>query len=119
MIVRDGSVLVCQRAGGKHLAGQWEFPGGKVEDGEDFPAALAREIEEELGCRVAVGEELAAVEHHYPELAIRLRPFICEIADGEPEAREHAAVAWVRPEQLGEVELAEADRKVAAVMDPP
>ena len=115
-MVREGKVLVCQRAKGKHLAGQWEFPGGKVEDGEGYEAALAREIDEELGCRVGVGEALKPVEHHYPEVSIRLRPFLCTVAEGEPEAHEHAAVAWVLPGELGAWELAEADRAIAAMI---
>lgn len=109
-------MLVCQRAEGKHLAGQWEFPGGKVEEGEGFEEALVREIDEELGCRVAVGTALKPVEHRYSEVSIRLHPFLCTVADGEPEALEHAAVAWVKPGGLSAFGLAAADCKIAAML---
>ena len=116
VIERDGRVLLCQRAEGKQLAGQWEFPGGKVEDGEEMGAALEREIREELGCGVAVGEALAPVEHTYPEVAIRLWPFRCVVVDGEPQALEHAALEWVEAGRLGEWSLAVADVKVARLV---
>ena len=64
IIMRDHQVLLCQRAPGKHLAGSWEFPGGKVEEDEETVAALQREIREELACTVEVGEALPALEHH-------------------------------------------------------
>ena len=112
LILREGRVLVCQRAGGKHLAGLWEFPGGEGDEGEGREEALVREIREELGCEVLVGKGLEAVEHEYAEVAIRLWPFWCELGEGEPEALEHAAMRWVTPENLGGVELAPADVKV-------
>lgn len=109
VIRREGKVLVCQRAAGTQLAGLWEFPGGKREEGESAEEALRREIWEELGCGIVVGEALEAVEHEYPELRIRLRPFWCEVGEGEPVALEHAALRWVAAGELGGVELAPAD----------
>ncbi|NNC87769.1 MAG: (deoxy)nucleoside triphosphate pyrophosphohydrolase [Akkermansiaceae bacterium] len=114
VIVKDGRVLLCRRAAGSHLAGQWEFPGGKVEDGEGPEAALDREIREELGCRVEVGRPFVPVEHHYPEIAIRLRPYRCRLLDGAPEALEHEEIAWFAPGDLAEAGLAGADEGVAA-----
>jgi 8-oxo-dGTP diphosphatase len=94
------------------LAGEWEFPGGKVEAGEEGREALAREIGEELACEVEVGEELAAVEHRYPEVAIRLRPFVCTVAGGEPQALEHEEIAWFAAGEIASLALAAADREV-------
>lgn len=116
VIVEDGRVLLCKRADGMHLAGHWEFPGGKVEEGEGAREALAREIREELGCRIVVGEALSPVEHVYPDLALRLRPFRCVVCEGRPEALEHEEIGWFRREELGELGLAGADVEVAALL---
>lgn len=115
VIMREGRVLIAQRATG-HLAGLWEFPGGKVDAGESAEEALEREIREELGCGVMVGEAMSPVEHDYPELSIRLRPFWCAVGEGEPVALEHAAIRWVERGRLMEEELAPADVKVAGVV---
>jgi 8-oxo-dGTP diphosphatase len=97
-LVEDGRgrVLACCRGPGRALAGQWEFPGGKVEPQEDAQLALVREIREELGCSVHLVEPLTPVEHHYPEVHIRLLPWRAALLDGSvPEAREHAELRWV------------------------
>ncbi len=112
VVARGGRVLVCRRPAGAHLAGHWEFPGGKVEDGEDPDQALVREIREELACTVVVGQALGAVEHSYPDLKIRLQPFRCTILRGEPRALEHEELGWFAPEEMNELELAGADRAV-------
>ena len=112
VVIREGAVLLCRRAAGMHLAGHWEFPGGKVEPGEDDRVALQREIQEELGCEVEVGASLPVVEHRYDELSIRLRPFRCVVEIGVPRALEHEEVAWFDPEAIRDLELAAADRRV-------
>ena len=110
-VIRDqeGRFLVCKRAEGKALAGSWEFPGGKVESGEDFQSALQREIMEELACEIEVGEQLPAVEHHYPDYSIRLLPFFCSISRGTPTALEHAEILWATPDQCRLLQWAPAD----------
>lgn len=112
VIRSEEGILLCRRAEGVHLAGHWEFPGGKVEEGEDPREALAREIREELACEVRVGSALRVVEHSYPEIAIRLQPFACTISSGQPEALEHAEIGWYSPEAVGALGLAGADREV-------
>ena len=114
VLQRGERVLLCERAEGSHLAGHWEFPGGKVEPGEARAAALEREIAEELGCTVRATEELVAIEHCYPELAIRLHPIRCVLVNGEPAALEHRSLGWFLPSEWPALDLAEADRKVAA-----
>lgn len=115
IIDAEARVLICQRAEGKAQAGFWEFPGGKVEADETPEAALQRELLEELGCHCEVHEEWSTVRHDYPDFRIRLRPFRCSLSQGSPEPRvlEHAAMRWVKPEDLCHHELAAADRPVA------
>ena len=112
IVRREGRILVARRPPGKRLGGLWEFPGGKVEDGEQPEAALHRELAEELGCAVAVLESGPAVGHEYEWGRIRLHPFVCELAGpDEPFAHEHTALRWVGMEELLalELELAPAD----------
>lgn len=108
-VFREATVLVAKRLPGGRHGGLWEFPGGKVEAGEDPRAALARELAEELGITASVGEPLASVEWDYPERSILLDVYRCEIADGEPEPRECAEVAWVTGEELRRLAMPEAD----------
>ena len=103
-----GELLLCQRPEGKAQAGLWEFPGGKVDEGESLLEALKRELREELGCAVSVADALTPVVHHYDGFSIRLIPFLCRCAS-EPKALEHQAIEWVVLEELGAFELAPAD----------
>ena len=116
-MVEDRRVMLCKRAAGMHLAGHWEFPGGKIEAGESAREALGREIREELGCEVDVGEALDPVEHRYPDLAVRLRPFMCVVRDGAPVALEHETLGWFTRDELPELALAGADLKIVAGLD--
>lgn len=115
-VIRDagGRVLAAQRPAGKAQAGCWEFPGGKIEPGESAEAALIREIREELGCTLAVGAPLTAVDHPYPGGVIRLRPFVAEITSGQPEAHEHSALRWVNRTEAVALDWAPADLPILA-----
>jgi 8-oxo-dGTP diphosphatase len=110
----DGRVLACRRPDGGHLAGFWEFPGGKVEDGETPAAALARELREELGIEVAVGESLTAVTWDYGRGPFRLLPFHCRILHGTPAPLEHSEIRWCRPAEANHLAWAAADEPVLA-----
>lgn len=112
IIERDGSFLVAQRPEGKSLALKWEFPGGKVEEGEPALEALHREIREELGITVTVSGMLKPVYHAYPDFSLRLLPFLCAIRSGEPEANEHQALAWITLNSIGDYDFPEADLPV-------
>lgn len=89
-----GKFLACRRAEGRHLAGKWEFPGGKVEPGETPRGALVREIREELGIEVKPGAALSPVVFSYEEKTIRLSPWLCRITAGSIQPRDHSAVRW-------------------------
>jgi mutator protein MutT len=105
---RGGRVLICQRAGGRH-AGRWEFPGGKVEAGESEPAALARELREELGIEAEAGALLLRLHHDYGEGELELAFYEAALRAGEPENRVFAAIAWERVEALAGYAFLEAD----------
>ncbi|MDN4036182.1 NUDIX domain-containing protein [Massilia sp. YIM B02443] len=90
----NGDVLLGQRPQGKPYAGYWEFPGGKVEQGEDVFAALQREFMEELGVQVVSGEAWCCVEHVYEHAHVRLYFYICREWTGEPQSLEGQAFAW-------------------------
>ena len=111
-----GRLLVARRPAGKHLSGFWEFPGGKLEAGETATDALHREIGEELGCTVEVGEALSPVTHAYEKVTVRLIPFLARLAPGSatPVAREHEALRWVTPREMAEIALPEADAPIVA-----
>ncbi len=100
VIERDGCYLISQRLPGDSFGGLWEFPGGAALAGESLEACLAREIQEELGVRVSVGEKLQVIEHSYPTRTIRLHCFLCHILEGEPQAIECSAWRWVSAPEL-------------------
>jgi 8-oxo-dGTP diphosphatase len=113
VIEREGRILIARRRDG-HLAGWWEFPGGKVEPGEGLAECLIRELWEELGIQVEVLAPLTLVEHVYPGKKVRLHAFRCRWLGGEPKTNEHDRIAWVLPEELGAFSLAPADLPIAA-----
>lgn len=105
----EGRYLACKRPHGKHLGGLWEFPGGKVDAGETPQSALARELMEELGILVAVGDALEPVIWNYERGTIRLHPFHCRILEGEPTAIEHEQLFWCPPSGFDTLQWADAD----------
>jgi 8-oxo-dGTP diphosphatase len=117
-ILRDGRVLAARRMFPAEAAGRWEFPGGKVEEGETPEAALVREIREELGCEVAITRALPRSTHDYGTVVIEMIPFVCTLAEGsaEPHPHEHVAVAWCEPARLRDHDLAPADLPVVAAL---
>lgn len=109
IIVRGGKVLAAQRGPGMALEGMWEFPGGKIEQGEHPEAALVREIREELGCAIEVGAHVGTTLHKYDFATIRLSTYYATMTAGEPAAREHAALRWVPLAELSSLTWAPAD----------
>jgi mutator protein MutT len=109
---RNGRYLICQRAARKRYRGLWEFPGGKLHDGESLRDCAARELREELGLRVSAVEE-APLFRHLDDGSGYLIEFVAASADGEPELREHVALAWVTPEECMSYPLAPSDAAFA------
>ncbi len=118
VIEREGLVLVAQRPSHKHLPLKWEFPGGKVEPGEDPAAAIVREIREELGCAIRIVRPLPRFLHDYTRVVIEMIPYVCvlEPQSPEPHPHEHVALAWVPPAGLRAYDLAAADWPVLAAL---
>lgn len=94
LLKENGEALFAQRPAGKPYAGYWEFPGGKVEAGEDIFSALQREFVEELGIQVLQGRAWICVEHVYPHAHVRLHFYLCDAWQGEPQGLEGQAFAW-------------------------
>lgn len=115
-LIRDetGRYLIARRPDSTHLGGLWEFPGGKREPGETLEACLRRELAEELGVEVAVGERVETLTWEYPETTVRLHFYRCRLVSGRVEPRQAQAVAWVEPWRLAEYEFPPADRTLLA-----
>ena len=112
----DGRVLIAQRPEGKALAGLWEFPGGKVEPGERPEQALIRELNEELG--IDVNEACLApfvfASHAYESFHLLMPLYLCRRWSGVVQKREHAALAWVKPNKLSDYPMPPADAPLVA-----
>ena len=120
LIDADDRVLIAQRPEGKAMAGLWEFPGGKVQDGETPEAALIRELEEELGidthesCLAPIG----FASHAYDDFHLLMPLFVCRVWEGTPQPREGQELAWVRPNALRAYPMPPADvPRVAQLQD--
>lgn len=109
-----GMVLAAQRSRSMSMPLKWEFPGGKLHQGESPEECLSRELEEELGIRVRIVKPLPPVIHRYPEFTIELIPFVCTLAGGKLRPTEHSAIAWLPPRVLPELDWAAADIPVVA-----
>ncbi len=112
LIRQDGKLLITKRPAGGHLAGLWEFPGGKQEAGETLEACLEREIREELGIRVKAERCLATVEHEYPTRRITLHLFQCVRVEGQPTGVEGQETRWIDPNDIRRYPFPPADRAI-------
>mgnify|MGYP002520515776 CR=1 FL=1 len=111
VIKKDGEIFTTQRGYGE-FEGLWEFPGGKIEAGEDAKDALVREIQEELGVLVKVNGLICTTEYDYPTFHLTMHCFWCDIIEGEIELREHKSACWLFKDSLGDVEWLPADLEV-------
>jgi mutator protein MutT len=112
----DGRVLIAQRPRGRHMAGRWEFPGGKLAAGEEPLTGLKRELAEELGIAVRAARPLIRLRHTYPERRVLLDVWQVTDYEGEPQALESQALAWARPDDLPQHDLLEADRAIVTAL---
>jgi 8-oxo-dGTP diphosphatase len=110
LILQQGKLLVCQRTRHQTMPLKWEFPGGKIEEGEQPRDALRRELEEELGIVATVGDEVARIQHEYPNGGmVELRFYIVRDYRGELENRIFRDMQWAAPQELPTFDFLEAD----------
>lgn len=112
LIEQNGKILVCQRLDDDRFGSQWEFPGGKVNQGEDKIVALKRELKEELGVEIEVGELISTFEDEIPIMKIHVFLYRCSITSGTPRCLECQDLKWATLEEIGHLDLAPADRKI-------
>jgi mutator protein MutT len=116
LIFRRGKLLIAQRLAGVHLAGLWEFPGGKREAHETFEACLRRELLEELGIEVVVGPLIQSLTHEYPEKKIHLKFYRCVVERGDPKPIGCADAKWITQAELTRFDFPAADEKLLQLL---
>ncbi|MEM9592329.1 MAG: (deoxy)nucleoside triphosphate pyrophosphohydrolase [Pseudomonadota bacterium] len=118
LVDEDNRVLIAKRPEGRHMGGLWEFPGGKVDDGELPEDALIRELAEELGIDVTKSclAPLTFASHGYEDFHLLMPLYVCRIWEGDIEPKEGQELAWVRPNRLREYEMPPADEPLRAVL---
>lgn len=116
IIKKDGLILATQRSATMSLPLKWEFPGGKLEAGESPEACLQRELREELGITVRVGQGLEPVTYKYPTFVVTLYPFACDNLQGSMILHEHSASCWLPPHELPTLDWAEADLPIITLL---
>ena len=108
-IIREGDRVLATQRGYGEFEGMWEFPGGKIEPGEERVEALKREIDEELAVEIVVEELVCTVEYDYPNFHLTMHCYFCFIANGDVELLEHKSARWLRRDELNSVEWLPAD----------
>ncbi len=105
LIERSGRYLVGRRRAGSHLAGYWEFPGGKLERGESASACLRRELREELGVDARIGRRVRTMSFRYPDRRVRIEVYRCSIGSQRPQALAAETIRWVAAERLPKIKM--------------
>jgi 8-oxo-dGTP diphosphatase len=116
IISRDGYILIARRPAGYHLAGLWEFPGGKLEEGETLFECLEREIKEELDIDVRAQRLFMTVRHEYEKKIVSLHVFECAYLRGDPKGMDGQEIRWVRPSELKGYEFPPPDKVVIELL---
>jgi mutator protein MutT len=116
VVEKDGKYLITQRRFDDHLGGIWEFPGGKKSPAESDEVCVARELSEELGITVKVGDHIETIRYAYPDRKLELRFYSCSLTAGEPKAVEVQDFRWVNPSELIYYQFPKADRDLVERM---
>lgn len=112
IIRQNDKILICQRPASKNCGLLWEFPGGKIEAGETGEQCIIRECQEELGVTLHVERELTDITYEYPDCTVHLHFYLCSIAAGVLEKKEHNAITWIVPDDVDQYEFCPADTKM-------
>jgi mutator protein MutT len=105
IVYRSGQLLICRRPAQARLGGYWEFPGGKSENGETMLRCLERELREELDIAAEAVVSMPIIEHDYPDIQVRLHPFLCAYKSGEPKPLGCDELRWIEPRELKNYEF--------------
>lgn len=116
IVNKDNHVLCALRSQSMSLPGLWEFPGGKIEPGEEPKDALVRELQEELNCTVVVGDKVTSVDFEYPAVFVNLTTYYATIVDGTPCALEHEKLVWLEAQDIPQLEWAPADQPTVEII---
>ena len=118
VVKNDDKYLCMQRCRSHYLyiSERWEFPGGKVEQGESYHDALIREIKEEMDWDIYVGKKLGTITHEYPDFKVKLTAFLCKGGDEQFKMLEHLDYKWLTREEMNDLNWTEADRKLLEVI---
>ena len=116
IVSERGEILLARRPDHVHQGGLWEFPGGKCQPGESLPDCLRREIREELGIEIEVGQYLTTIQHGYTHFRISLHVFECRHLDGDPSALDCADWRWVRLNELDDFAFPVTDQKIIQML---
>ncbi|MEW9109527.1 MAG: (deoxy)nucleoside triphosphate pyrophosphohydrolase [Cytobacillus gottheilii] len=109
IIIDNDKILCAQRGPGKALPYKWEFPGGKIEEGESPQEALKREIREEMNCKIEIGEQVDHTVYDYDFGIVHLTTFSCKLVEGKPVLTEHVSIEWLSANELTSLDWAPAD----------
>jgi 8-oxo-dGTP diphosphatase len=109
VIIENGRILCAQRGPAKSLPLTWEFPGGKIEEGESPQEALQREIVEEMHCKIEIGDQIEHTVYEYDFGIVHLTTFYCKLTEGKPVLTEHTSIKWLLPDELNSLDWAPAD----------
>ena len=112
IVQREGKFLISQRKFSDHLGGIWEFPGGKKNPDESDEECVARELHEELGINVEVGNHIETIRYSYPDRKLELRFYGCDMGEGEPRPLEVEDFRWVKPDELIHFQFPKPDREL-------
>ena len=112
VIKKDNKYLIAQRNRNKHFSYHWEFPGGKVDQGETFESALHREIKEELSIEIKIHEKISSQKHKDDKIDVEVHYFLCEHSSGKIKLSEHEDISWATKEDLFDYKMAPGDSKI-------